>query len=235
MAAALTLLVLLAGSMVIVRIASVALRLTGLPDHVARFQSISALTGAGFTTTESEAIVNFPIRRRVIVSLMVFGNLGLVSVMSTFIVAFGDDTNSIDAIIHQGLMIIAVIAFIVFIMTNKTLDNILCGLISRILQNVIKSNQQHYTTVLAIDNEHYVAEHIYRGTQDLALDKIIPDHIGLNIMSVMGTEKTYYDRFDSDFLVSQNETLICFGKHEYHQKLANHLTETFPFQLSSEK
>lgn len=230
MAAALTLLVLLAGSLLIVRIASVALRLTGLPDHVARFQSISALTGAGFTTTESESIVNFPIRRKVIVSLMIFGNLGLISVLSTFVVAFSESAEDTAALIQQGLMIIAVIAFIAFVMVNKTLDHVLCKMISRILNRFIRSNQQHFLTVLALDNDHSVAEHVYRGKQDRPLPDIVPTTLGLNILSVRGTDQTHFDKFGPHFLVAQNESLVCFGSDKNHQRLADHLSKTFPFQ-----
>lgn len=230
MAAALTLLVLLAGSLLIVRIASVALRLTGLPDHVARFQSISALTGAGFTTTESESIVNFPIRRKVIVGLMIFGNLGLISVLSTFVVAFSESAEDTGALIQQGLMIIAVVAFIAFVMTNQTLDNILCKAISRILHPFLKSNQQHFLTVLALGNDYIVAEHVYRGKQDHPLPNIVPAALGLNILSVRGIDQTYFDEFEPQFLVAQNESLVCFGSNQNHQRLADHLSKTFPFQ-----
>mgnify|MGYP001215811411 FL=1 len=101
MAASLAIAVLFAGSFIIVRIAAVAMRLTGLPENVARFQSVSALTGAGFTTSESEMIVHYPARRRIVVILMVLGNLGLVSTASTLIVSF---------------------AVILVVMLNKTLD-----------------------------------------------------------------------------------------------------------------
>ena len=48
--AALTIAVLRALSVSVVRVAGVAMRLTGLPEAVARFQCSSALTGTGFTT-----------------------------------------------------------------------------------------------------------------------------------------------------------------------------------------
>ena len=50
MGAALSILVLLSVSVFVVRLASVALRLTGLPEGVARFQALSAFTGTGYTT-----------------------------------------------------------------------------------------------------------------------------------------------------------------------------------------
>lgn len=89
MEAALTVIIIFTVSTVIVRIASTIMRLTGLPDNVARFQSFSAMTGTGFTTRELELIVNYPIRRRVLMTLMLIGNLGLVSIVSTFVVTFG--------------------------------------------------------------------------------------------------------------------------------------------------
>ena len=65
MEAAFTVMVIFTLSTIVVRLASTIMRLTGLPDNVARFQSLSAITGTGFTTRESELIVNYPIRRRV--------------------------------------------------------------------------------------------------------------------------------------------------------------------------
>ena len=77
MEAAFTVMVIFTISTILVRIASTIMRLTGLPDNVARFQSLSAMTGTGFTTRESELIVNYPIRRRVLMTLMIIGNLAL--------------------------------------------------------------------------------------------------------------------------------------------------------------
>jgi TrkA-C domain len=70
-------------SMVIIRVASVALQLTGVSREVARFQARSAFSGAGFTTSESEAMVRHPLRRRIVTALMFIGNVGIVSVLGT--------------------------------------------------------------------------------------------------------------------------------------------------------
>ena len=65
------------------RIATVALTLTGMSREMARFQARSAFSTAGFTTQESENVVNHPVRRRIIFSLMLFGNAGFVGVAAT--------------------------------------------------------------------------------------------------------------------------------------------------------
>ena len=52
-------------SFLFVRAASIALMMTGLEKHKARFQAISAFSGTGFTTKEAELIVNHPVRRKI--------------------------------------------------------------------------------------------------------------------------------------------------------------------------
>ena len=64
MGAAISIFVLLSVSIVIVRVAAVAMRLTGLDDSTARFKALSAFSGTGYTTNETEMIVNYAVRRR---------------------------------------------------------------------------------------------------------------------------------------------------------------------------
>lgn len=73
-------------SMIFTRLATGALIATGLPPEVASFQARSAFTGAGFTTVESENVVNQPVRRRVIATTMLVGNLGTPTLIVTVII-----------------------------------------------------------------------------------------------------------------------------------------------------
>ena len=52
-------------SLLVTRIASVALVLTGLSQEASRFQARSALACVGYTTHEAELIVNHPVRQLV--------------------------------------------------------------------------------------------------------------------------------------------------------------------------
>jgi Trk-type K+ transport system membrane component len=65
-----TLLAVLFLSLIVVRVAAEALVLTGISRESASFQARSAWTGTGFTTSESEQIVNHPVRRRIVSALM---------------------------------------------------------------------------------------------------------------------------------------------------------------------
>ena len=68
-------------SFLFVRGASIALMMTGLDKNKARFQALSAFSGTGFTTKESESIVNHPQRRKIVRWLMIMGNAGIVTVI----------------------------------------------------------------------------------------------------------------------------------------------------------
>ncbi|MBU1910403.1 MAG: potassium transporter TrkA, partial [Verrucomicrobia bacterium] len=84
----LTLLVVVMFSLLITRVVTRALVLTGLSSEAARFQARSAFSGVGFTTSESEAIVNHPVRRRIILLAMLWGNIGIATVVATAIMSY---------------------------------------------------------------------------------------------------------------------------------------------------
>lgn len=72
MVAIATVLVVILVSLLITRVATVALTLTALSREAARFQARSALSGTGFTTSKAESVVNHPVRRRIVAMLMIW-------------------------------------------------------------------------------------------------------------------------------------------------------------------
>ena len=133
MLAALTLLIVLTLAILLVRAGAVALRLTGIPPEVARFQARSAFTGAGFTTSESEAIVNHPVRRRIVSTLMVVGSIGLVSVVTTVIVSLvGIDAEG--GLLKQLLWLGGALVVLWCVALNPKADRIMCAGIARVLE-----------------------------------------------------------------------------------------------------
>ena len=107
-----TLLIAVALALTITRIATVALTLTGLSQEAAGFQARSAYLGVGFTTSEAEQVVRHPIRRRIIMMLMIIGNLGLVAVVASVMLSFTNKSDSTgDVFIFFSIVfIITVIA-----------------------------------------------------------------------------------------------------------------------------
>lgn len=84
------LLVITVVSLLAVQVGATALRMTGLSHDLASFQACSAFFGVGFTTRESEAVVNHPVRRRIIRDLIVAGNIGVTSSLAAVLLTFFD-------------------------------------------------------------------------------------------------------------------------------------------------
>ena len=84
----LSIVVIITISLLVTKIAAAMLVNTGLSLHTAKFQARSAFTGVGYTTSESELITSHPSRRKIIGTLMLMGNAGIVTVMASLLLTF---------------------------------------------------------------------------------------------------------------------------------------------------
>ncbi|WP_100330497.1 TrkA C-terminal domain-containing protein [Bacillus xiapuensis] len=66
----------------VIEISVILFNLTGLETQVSRYQVISMLTGTGFTTDESQLIIDHPVRRRLSAFLILFGAFSLAVIIS---------------------------------------------------------------------------------------------------------------------------------------------------------
>ena len=118
-------------SFVIVRIGALLFEVTGIPWERAKFQALSAFTNAGFTTSESEIIVDHPMRRKIASYLIILGNAGLVTVVGSFASAFVG-TDLTEAILN--LFIIAVgLSILTWLMRRQGISKRLRFELSRLI------------------------------------------------------------------------------------------------------
>jgi len=114
MIALISLFMILILSLTVIRVGAISLELTGIAPEVASFQAQSAFSGVGFTTAESESIVNHPVRRKIIRRLILVGSAGITSVLATVIITFTQfDAENIgyrSIILCVGLLVIYLIA-----------------------------------------------------------------------------------------------------------------------------
>lgn len=105
MAGIITVILILVFSILITRIATIALTHTGLSRESSKFQARSAFTGVGFTTTESEKVVNHPLRRKILQLLMILGNAGIVTGVASLIIGFSGLEGTTDAWIKIAILV----------------------------------------------------------------------------------------------------------------------------------
>lgn len=157
MFAAMTVVLVVAVSVLITRVATIALTLTGLSRETARFQARSALSGAGYTTSESEDIVNHPVRRRIIMMLMLTGSAGIVTVVATMAVSFAGVTSGLQ-LTAQTLTLVVGLGLLWWAASSKAVDRALQPLIHRALRRYADIDTRDYARLLHVAGEYTIWE-----------------------------------------------------------------------------
>lgn len=140
----LTLLLIVTLSLIVVRVGSTALMMTGLSYDTASFQSYSAFFGVGFTTKEAELVVDHPVRRRIIRDLILAGNIGLTSALATLIVTFVQIDSTGGMLKTVGWIVGGLIAFLLFAKLP---------LVKRLLDWAIRQSLERAGVIHAMDYE----------------------------------------------------------------------------------
>lgn len=224
MGAALSIFVLMSVSVLIMRVAAVALRHTGLSDTTARFQALSAFTGTGFTTSEAETLVNYPIRRRIVSILIVIGNMGLLTVFATLVASLVHTDGEVAAVVTQLAWLVGGMALLWFLMLNKTADRVLCAWIGKILDSTTFLGHRGFDRLLQVGDGLSVCEHPVpmhwvndqTGSVKSQLDKL--ELVALSVRSLRGTQTDSCLELDS---LTSEHSLLLFGRDNAHEALSD--------------
>ncbi|CUP99953.1 MULTISPECIES: TrkA C-terminal domain-containing protein [Clostridium] len=131
--------------LIVVNICSILLRLTGMPIKKARFQVVSLLTSTGFTTRESEMIVQHPVRRKIASWLMVVSYVSTATFISFFVTMISDTVTGIGFFV----VIAALITTNLILRKTKTIENLELKLENVVLKSKIweKLNSENLTLI----------------------------------------------------------------------------------------
>jgi len=223
----LTFLLVVLFSILVVRIGTVALTMTGLSRDVAAFQAQSAFSGVGFTTSESEYVVSHPVRRRIIRVLMLLGSAGLTSAMATLVLAFVGNTPS--EMLYNGLWLAIGLAILGFFGKSKLID--------KGLSKVIEAALTRWTSIKILDYEQLLG--LSKG-YSISMIKVKPGSWldgktlrelrlrdeGILVLAVYkkGKEKEVYLGVPSlDLKLEAGDTLVCYGPSEVLSALPERL------------
>ena len=227
MGAALAIIITFSLSVLLVRIATVALQATGLTKDVAKFQALSAFSGAGYTTTETEQIVNFPVRRKIIAKLIVIGNLGAVAILSTLVVGFVKTESDPRSILIQLSWFVLALVLVWFFLLSKKAEEITRRIVRHFLLSRTELGQIPFTNVLQIGEEWSIAEHkiTHNSIKEKAitfasLQDCLP---AAQVIAVKCQHGTHTVPPDSDHVFISGESLVVLAPILTHQDLAKHL------------
>jgi TrkA-C domain len=213
MIAILSLLIVVTLSLLITRIAAMALMLTGLSRESARFQARSAFTGSGFTTGESESVVNHPVRRRIIMILMLLGNIGIATVTATAVLSMINTASAKEwwwylLTLAVGASLLGIIAI------SRKVEYSLNQLIALGLKKWTKLDVTDYVSVLQLQNGYAVTEmKIDPGDwlEGKSLSEAALSREGILILGIERSQGSYIGTPRADDRINPGDTIIIYG------------------------
>ncbi len=207
-------------SLLVTRIGAVALTLTGMSKDSARFQARSAYTGVGFTTSESEQVVNHPVRRRILGFLMLTGNIGIAVVIASMMATFaqGAEGNTwlrvfILAVCLLGIWIIG---------TQRWVDQQLEKIIKWALTRWTTIDVRDYVSLLHLADGYVVFE-LKVNEADWIMDKTLTEATlsaeGVLVLGIHRANGKYLGSPNGTTKVGVGDVLSVYGPAERLEEL----------------
>lgn len=216
MIALISLVIVLIISLLTTRVATLALIHTGVSKELAKFQARSAFTGVGFTTRESENIVNHPLRRKILYTLMLLGNAGVVTAISSLILTFINPENEGSNYIKGGILVAALTALL-FIARSRLIDNWLSKLINKALKRYTRLDVHDYASLLHLSHNYKVTE-LRIEQNDWLTDKKLRDtklrDEGILVLGITRASGKYIGNPNGSTNIRQDDVLILYGRDE---------------------
>lgn len=215
MIAILSLFIIIIASVLIVRIATIALVQTGLSKDVAKFQARSAFSGSGYTTRESEQIVGHPVRRNIISSLMLLGSAGVVTAISSLVLSFvsSDPKQTIERLLFMSAGLI----ILFFILKSKFVDRKVSDVIKWALSKYSSIDVHDYEDLLRVQKDYSIAEITISQENSLAGKTLLESRLlesGVMILGINKKDGSYIGVPKGGDTIEAGDIVLTYGKRE---------------------
>lgn len=218
MVSVVSLLVVVALSMLVIRIGTVALSMTGLSEEVAKFQSLSAFSGTGFTTDEAETVVKDPARRRIATVLIRLGAIGVVSSIATLLLSFvGAGGATPERLLVLGLGVLALLT----LARSRAFSRVLTPLIERVLARYTTLELRDYADLLHLREDYRIVEVEVRAhtwLTDRAIGELDLAGEGVLVLGVKRSGGDYVGAPPADLRLRPEDLVVLYGRrHRLHE------------------
>ena len=208
-------------SLLIVRVGATALMMTGLSWDIANFQAYSSFFGVGFTTSEAEHVVNHPIRRRIIRDLIISGNVGLTSALTTAIITFLDVKDRDAALSTLGTLIMGILALILLAKIG-IVQRLIDTSIRRGLAGMGMVHVTDYDLLLKVQSGYCVSELEISSDHELAgadLGDSRPADKGIIVLGITKPSGEFIGVPSRHETIQVGDTLLIYGSESAIQSV----------------
>ncbi|MGB3056697.1 MAG: TrkA C-terminal domain-containing protein, partial [Candidatus Omnitrophota bacterium] len=203
-----------------------ALNLTGLDQKRAFFQALSAFTGTGFTTVDSELVVANDIRRKIIMTLMILGNAGFISVITTLVLSFKGV--GLTSTLINITMILTAIVVLTMILSNRYVAKKLTRKIQENLSRRPTFTKRPVTEILRLAAGFGIAEITLNEECDDVGKTLSKSSFREKDILVLAIERgrSVIPTPQASEEIRRNDTIICYGKLDNIAKLGKKVMES---------
>jgi len=215
------LIVVLGLSLLVTHVATIALTTTGLSREAARFQARSAWTGTGFTTAEAESVVDHPVRRRIVMLLMVIRSAGLVSIVLTLILSFAGTGGGPDRLTRLLWLMVGVVLLWI-VAQNRWVVRGIERVARRALGRWTDLEVRDYAGLLKLAGEYTVVEMKVEEDDWVAGRSLRDCNLTGEGILVLGIERAsgrYVGAPQADTEIRGGDVLILYGRDEVLEEL----------------
>jgi hypothetical protein len=193
---------------------------TGISKDLAQFQALSAFTGSGFTTRESEDIVNHPVRRRIVMHLMLLGHagavIGVVSILLSFL-NVGRSEEWIDTRWFRMFILLVGVVVIWLLANSPHVEQLMWRLNCWTVQRWIHLDVRDYTKLLRLGQNFVVFELAIQHGDWLADRTLAEAQLSREGVLVLGIERPdgqYVGAPRGHTQIHAGDCLILYGPQE---------------------
>lgn len=224
MAAVVSLIVVVTLGLIVTRVATVALTMTGMTLQHARFQARSAFTGTGFTTSEAEAVVNHPARRRIVMVLMLVSGAGAVSVIGTLVLSFSG-VDSTGGGLQRAAVIVVALTGLLWLAKSRVVDRYLRRVIERLLRRFADLDVRDYAALLHLRGRWRVVQLPVRDDDWIAARPLGRLRLPEEGVAVLGVERddTWIGAPAEDLHLRTGDVVVLYGRQAMLDDIADRL------------
>ncbi len=209
------------------KVAAVALETTGMARESAQFQSRSALMGVGYTTAEAEDITNHPVRRRIVLFLMTFGNAGVITGIGSFLLTFIDteatQTAGRLAFLMAGTVLVLVAAHL------SIVDRLIGWATRAALGRYTTLDVRDYAALLRFDDEYAITELHARSGEWMVGRPLADLHLtreGVVILGINRSDGEFFGTPTGETIIDDGDEVLAYGRIEVLAELCQRPSST---------
>ena len=211
-------------SLLATRLATAVLMHTGMSRDNARFQARSAWTNSGYTTSQSECMVNHPQRRKVLIVLMLLGNVGLATTTAAFIIGMtGNGSEGHNIYLKAGILVVS-IGFLLYLSKNRHFTTALDNLIDWAMLRLLRMSRPGCSYICHFSDDYKLLEvelPVNHQLLNRKLGELNTEEYNVKLLQVIGADGDVYMSPEGSMVLTAGMKFVFFGNDRQIEEMIN--------------